>query len=324
MSEVSMQLRSLDGDDPAVVDLLLPGFQDTMRADLPDEPPVSAALLARLLQRRRGTDRLILAAFDGAAPLGYLKLGLDLGADLDRGHGSLWVFPAHRRRGAGRLLVEAARAALRERGREVLLVDAPHTDLAGSFSSALGGKLVVTNLRNRLRLHGWDAAAPGAPEPDRLGVRVVRWNERCPDELVDSYARVWSGLDAAVNGQARTATVTAADVRAAEDEATRSAHRQYAVAAVDPAGGEVVGYSTLFVRDSPLADSGQTVVLAAHRRRGVATRLKTDLIGWAATENPHLAILQAWNEAGNDAVCGLNRRLGFAADQRWSTYRFDV
>jgi GNAT superfamily N-acetyltransferase len=319
-----MQIRSLDGDDPATIDLLLPGFQQTMRADLPDDPPVSAALLARLLQRRRGADRIILAAFDGAEPAGYIKLGLDLGADLDRAHGSLWIFPAYRRRGTGRGLIVAARTALREQGRAVLPLDAPHTEAAGSFATALGGRLLVTNLRNRLRLRGWDAAQVKAPEPAELGVRLVQWNERCPQELVDSYARVWSRLDVAVNGQAQAAAVTAADVRVAEDEAAQSAHRQYAVAAVDADSTDVLGYTTLFVRDSPMADSGQTMVLAEHRRRGIGTLLKSRLIDWAATENPHLAILQAWNEAGNDAVRALNKRLGFEADQRWSTYRFEV
>jgi GNAT superfamily N-acetyltransferase len=319
-----MQIRSLDGDDPTTIDILLPGFQETMRADLPDDPPVPAALLSRLLQRRRGADRLILAAFDGAGPAGYIKLGLDLGADLDRAHGSLWVFPAYRRRGAGRALVAAAGAALRELDRKVLLVDAPHTHAAGSFATALGGRLLVTNLRNRLFLRGWDATQVHPPAAAALGVRLVRWNEQCPQELVDSYARAWSRLDAAVNGQARTAAVTAADVRAGEDEAQRSAHRQYAVAAVDRSGTEVLGYTTLFVRDSPMADSGQTMVLAEHRRQGLGTLLKSRLVDWAASENPHLAVLQAWNEVGNDAVCALNKRLGFSADQRWSTYRFEL
>ena len=318
-----MDIRVLDGDDPATIDLLLPGFQETARADLPEDPPVSADLLARLLQRRRGADRLILAAFDGERAAGYVKLGLDLGADLDRAHGSLWVFPAFRRKGTARSLVAATRDALRERGRGVLLVDAPYTPAAEAFAGALGGRAVSSNVRNRLRLRDWDADSVGVTDPAGLGARLVRWNERCPDELVESYARVWSQTGVAINGQAGTAGVTAADVRVAEDEAVRSAHRQYAVAAVD-ARDAVLGYSTLFVRDSPLADSGQTVVLPEYRKLGAATLLKTAVIGWARAENPHLAILQAWNDVDNAAVRALNRRLGFEADQRWSTYRFEV
>ncbi|WP_187399573.1 GNAT family N-acetyltransferase [Micromonospora sp. AP08] len=317
-----MQIRTLDGDDPATIDLLLPGFRETMRQDLPDDPPVSAALLARLLQRRRGADRLILAAVDpDGVPAGYVKLGLDLGTGLDRAHGSLWVFPAYRGRGVGRALVAAARAELRERGRGILLVDAPHTPAAEAFAAAVGGRRVTTNLRNRLHLAGWAADHTGAPDPAALGVRLVRWTDRCPDDLVEQYARVWARTDAAVNGQAGAAGVTAADVRIAEQQALDSAHHQYAVAAVDTAGAGLLGYSTLFVRDSPMADSGQTMVLPEHRRRGLGTVLKTSLIDWARSENQHLALLQAWNAADNEAIRALNRRLGFRADQQWSTYR---
>lgn len=205
----------------------------------------------------------------------------------------------------------------------MLLVDAPYTPAAEAFAGALGGRAVSSNVRNRLRLRDWDADSVGVTDPAGLGARLVRWNERCPDELVESYARVWSQTGVAINGQAGTAGVTAADVRVAEDEAVRSAHRQYAVAAVD-ARDAVLGYSTLFVRDSPLADSGQTVVLPEYRKLGAATLLKTAVIGWARAENPHLAILQAWNDVDNAAVRALNRRLGFEADQRWSTYRFEV
>ncbi|MGC4769666.1 GNAT family N-acetyltransferase [Micromonospora sp. DT44] len=317
-----MQIHSLDGDDPATIDLLLPGFRETMRQDLPDDPPVSAALLSRLLQRRRGADRLILAAVDSdGVPAGYAKLGLDLGADLDRAHGSLWVFPAYRRRGVGRALVAAVREELRGRGRDILLVDAPHTPAAEAFAAAVGGRRVATNLRSRLRLTDWTAEDALAADPAALGVRLVRWTDRCPDDLVEQYARVWARTDAAVNGQAGAAGVTAADVRVAERQALGSGHRQYAVAVVDLAGAGLLGYSTLFVRDSPMADSGQIMVLPEHRRRGLGTVLKTSLIDWARSENQHVALLQAWNATDNDAIRALNRRLGFRVDQQWSTYR---
>ncbi|WP_144317065.1 GNAT family N-acetyltransferase, partial [Streptomyces sp. sk226] len=149
-----MDIRSLDGDDPATIDLLLPGFRETMSLELPGDPPVSPALLARLLQRRHGADRIVLAAFDGDRPAGCTKLGLDLGVPDGPGHGSLWVFPGFRRRGAGTALVSAARTELRARGRDLLMVDAPHTPAAERFAAACGAEALGTNLRNRLLLKG--------------------------------------------------------------------------------------------------------------------------------------------------------------------------
>ncbi|POX42869.1 hypothetical protein C3486_03015 [Streptomyces sp. Ru73] len=316
-----MDIRSLDGDDPTTISLLLPGFQETMRLELPDDPPVSAALLARLLQRRHGADRMLLAAFDGDRPVGCTKLGLDLGDPTGPGHGSLWVFPSFRRRGAGTALVDAARAELRARGRSHLVIDAPDTTAAAAFVSACGAELRGTNLRNRLFLRG-----PGRAELDGLadravaGHRLEQWTDRCPDELVDSYARAWGALDVPVNGQAQVRTPAAADVRAREAESERAGHRQYVSAAVDAETGEVAGYATLFVRDSPMADAGETLVLGDRRRRGLGTWLKANLLARAARENDGLALVQAWNDVRNDAVVALNRRLGFRADSAWSTY----
>ncbi|MDV7219072.1 GNAT family N-acetyltransferase, partial [Streptomyces prunicolor] len=116
-----MEIRSLDGDEPATIAALLPGFRETMTLELPGDPPVTEALLARLFQRRHGTERIVLVVYDDDTPAGVLKLGLDLGDPAGPGHGSLWVFPGFRRRGAGRALAAAGLAALRERGRELLL-----------------------------------------------------------------------------------------------------------------------------------------------------------------------------------------------------------
>jgi GNAT superfamily N-acetyltransferase len=317
-----MDIRSLDGDAPATIALLLPGFRETMSLELPGDPPVSAALLARLLQRRHGADRIVLAAFDDEGrPAGCVKLGLDEGDPGGPGHGSLWVFPSLRRRGAGTALAEAARAELRRRGRGPLLIDAPHTPAAEAFAAARGAGRCGTSLRNRLVLRGPVRAAlsdlAGRAVP---GHRLVHWQDRCPTELVDSYARAWQTLDAPVNGQAGVGRATAADVRSREAEAARAGHRQYVSAAVAEDSGEVCGYATLLVRDSPMADTGETLVLTGRRRRGLGTWLKADVLTRAARENDHLALVQAFSDVCNTPIVALNRRLGFSADSSWSTY----
>ncbi|WP_089099028.1 GNAT family N-acetyltransferase [Streptomyces hyaluromycini] len=315
-----MDVRALDGDAPATIAVLLPGFRETMRRELPADPPVTAELLARLLQRRHGADRILLVAFDGAEPAGIVKLGLDLADPDGPGHGSLWVFPGFRRRGYGRALVDAALAALRERGRGPLLVDAPQGKAADGFAALVGARCTAVNARNRLVLRGPAHAALGAaaarPVP---GHGLRRWAGRCPDDLVDSYARTWGALDARVNGQAKVREPTVEDVRAREAEAERAGHRQYVTAAVRT-DGDVVAYSTLYVRASPMADTGETFVVPDLRRRSLATWVKADLLLTAARENAHLAVVQAFNETTNAAVIALNRRLGFKADSHWATY----
>ncbi|WP_030949648.1 GNAT family N-acetyltransferase [Streptomyces sp. NRRL S-646] len=317
-----MDIRSLDGDAPATIALLLPGFRETMSLELPGDPPVSAALLARLLQRRHGADRIVLAAFDDEGrPAGCVKLGLDQGDPDGPGHGSLWVFPSFRRRGAGTALADAARAELHRRGRGPLLIDAPHTPAAEAFAAARGAGRCGTNLRNRLVLRGpVRAALSDLAGRAVAGYRLVHWQGRCPAELVDSYARAWQTLDAPVNGRAGVGRPTAEDVRFREGEAARAGHRPYVSAAVAEDSGEVCGYATLLVRDSPMADTGETLVLTGRRRRGLGTWLKADVLCRVARDNEHLALVQAFNDVRNTPIVALNRRLGFCADSSWSTY----
>lgn len=315
-----MDVRALDGDDPATVTALLPGFRETMRRELPADPPVTEELLARLFQRRHGADRIVLAAFDGQEPAGVVKLGLDLAAPQGPGHGSLWVFPGFRRRGFGRALAGAALTGLRDRGRSLLLVDAPHGQAADAFASALEARRTAVTVRNRLMLRGsaWAVLEAAADRPVP-GLTLRRWVGACPDDLVDSYARAWGALDAPVNGQARLSNPTVDDVRAREAEAERSGHRTYTTAAVRDAA-EVVGYSTLHVRASPMADAGETFVAPDLRRQSLATWLKADLLLTAARDNNHLAVVQAFNDTTDTAVLALNRKLGFTADSHWATY----
>ncbi len=316
-----MEIRSLDGDDPSTVAALLPGFRETMALELPDDPPVSQALLAKVLQRRHGADRILLAAYLGGRPAGCVKLGLELADPAGPGHGSLWVFTGFRRQGVGQALLAAARAELRARGRTSLVLDAPAGEAARSFAAAMGARRTATTLRNRLLIAGPARsrleAAAARPVP---GYRLVRWTGACPEALVGAYARAWGALDAPVNGQARPRDPAARDVRDREAEALRAGHQLYTSAAVPEDGGEVVGYSTLFVRDSPMADVGETLVLPAHRRRHLASWLKADLLLTAAGDHPRLALVQVFNDRSNDAVLALNRKLGFTADSTWDSY----
>ncbi|WP_107091309.1 GNAT family N-acetyltransferase [Streptomyces sp. SCSIO 75703] len=316
-----MEIRALDGDEPATIAALLPGFRETMSLELPGDPPVTESLLARLFQRRQGTERIVLVAYDGGTPAGVLKLGLDLEDPTGPGHGSLWVFPGFRRRGAGRALAAAGLAGLRERGRELLLADAPRTAAGERFAAGLGAELTGESVRHRLCPDGPARAvlqaAAARPVP---GYRQVAWQGSCPDDLVETYARAWSALEERVNGQSRMRRPAVDEVRAREAEAERAGHRPHVVAALPEEGTAIVAYATVFVRSGPMADVGETLVLPQHRRRGLATWLKAALLLGAAGENSRLALFQVFNDTANTAVVALNRKLGFEADSHWSTY----
>jgi mycothiol synthase len=74
-------------------------------------------------------------------------------------------------------------------------------------------------------------------------------------------------------------------------------------------GDEVVGYARLYTFSDQRLENGLTAVRRSHRRRGLALALKRAQIAWAA-EHGYTEIL-ASTVAGNDAMRGVNERLGY-------------
>ena len=74
-------------------------------------------------------------------------------------------------------------------------------------------------------------------------------------------------------------------------------------------GAEVVGYARLYTFSDKRLENGLTAVRRSHRRRGFALALKRAQIAWAA-EHGYTEILTSM-VAGNDAMRGVNERLGY-------------
>jgi RimJ/RimL family protein N-acetyltransferase len=76
--------------------------------------------------------------------------------------------------------------------------------------------------------------------------------------------------------------------------------------------GEVVGYAGLteWPDDATRAEHGLTVVRRDWRRRGLATALKARELAWASRAG--LRELVTWTQTGNEALQGVNARLGYS------------
>jgi GNAT superfamily N-acetyltransferase len=77
------------------------------------------------------------------------------------------------------------------------------------------------------------------------------------------------------------------------------------------ADGEIVGYAGLMAwpGDATRSEHGLTVVRRAWRRRGLATALKSRELAWASRNG--LRELVTWTQTGNEALQGVNERLGY-------------
>ena len=80
--------------------------------------------------------------------------------------------------------------------------------------------------------------------------------------------------------------------------------------------GEVVGCAGLLV-DTDVTDRAENALTATRRDwrgRGLAVHLKLVALAWAAEHG--IREVYTWTQDGNDAMRGLNERLGYATTRR--------
>jgi mycothiol synthase len=90
------------------------------------------------------------------------------------------------------------------------------------------------------------------------------------------------------------------------------------------ADGEIVGYAglTAWPGDDSRSEHGLTVVRRAWRRRGLATALKSRELAWASRNG--IRELVTWTQTGNEALQGVNQRLGYEVRSVWISVRKEL
>ncbi|MEV4417090.1 GNAT family N-acetyltransferase [Catellatospora sp. NPDC049609] len=244
---------------------------------------------------------------------------LDLRPDNGAGFVRVHVDPGHRRRGIGRALFAAALDRARAADRTVLT--AVYGDAAGAaFAAAHGARTGQSVIRSLLRL---PVAADPAPVP---GYRAVTWVGPTPDGLLESYAETRNAIrDAPIENGVEWPRWTPESVRAQEDVAARRSVEMRVTAIVD-GGGAVVAYTQMVVPSAPSEGAGTdaTTVLAAHRRRGLATWVKVESLHRLAADRPDVAWVNTANAAANTGMLAVNRALGFRPVGTWTSAVYDL
>jgi GNAT superfamily N-acetyltransferase len=141
------------------------------------------------------------------------------------------------------------------------------------------------------------------PEPPPLeGVEFVTIEER-PELLEQAYDLAREGY---ADLKLAVGEVSVGLEEWLRDEATLAGG---SFVALD--NGEIVGYAGLMAwpGDASRSEHGLTVVRRAWRRRGLATALKSRELAWASRNG--LRELVTWTQTGNEALQGVNERLGY-------------
>jgi RimJ/RimL family protein N-acetyltransferase len=330
-------LRELDSGDPATADALLPVFQVTTVRTHRLHPLPDAEMLHSQIQPRATSDRTVIAAFDESDAAAYALVTRNRLANRTLAELELRVAPDKCRRGYGTALLDAARHRARELGCDRLVADLPVVPGATDFAEKHGGKLSYQHQRTVLELRKidieryrrWATATTGDGQGrENNQYRIVRWTDHCPDELVQAHIAGRAAMHDEPTGDLvkEKNTMTPAELRQLEDARIAYGQRRHTVAALAPEGDMAAFTQIAILRNStvPLAPMGNTAVVKAHRGRRLALRLKAELAMWMLEREPHIELIDCWNNVENEAMMHINQVLGWEVTGTSNAYTFEL
>ncbi|WP_328923302.1 GNAT family N-acetyltransferase [Streptomyces sp. NBC_00190] len=303
----------------------------SMAHDLPGVPPpgrgqVHAQLTKPTLESHRLT---WLAARADGVPVAVA--GLRLFASPGRDHLAeleLHVDPAHRRLGAGSLLLSAVVAACRTEGRRSLIVEAPADSPGEAFCERWGFRRVLSLDHLLLHFDRLDesavllAAGPGHP-----GYRLTGWTGTVPDDLADAFAAAKNAMNDMPTGDLDYGSVDwdADRVRAMAKVIADRGDTLLTIAAVHD-DGTMAGYTEILLPQGapPRAQQYDTAVVPAHRGHGLGLWVKAAMVRRLRAEHPGVVEIETDNAEDNVHMLAVNRALGFRSYRRTREFQLDV
>ena len=296
------------------------------------KPGFPAPGRVRLRTRAIGRHGQFSQTLAALAPDGTV-LGIGLyGGELERNLDLAWInlfVPEHaRQHGADVALMEHACEIAAADGRTRISTQLSAAISPDTFAEKLGGRNQGTVLAAKLDLASIDHdqyAAWAEPSPHNAHYKLVRWSDRCPDELAESYCAAQDAMHDQPAGEFayEFARTELAQMRADEEHLTRYGARHHVLAAVNEAG-QVAGFAEFVAYpDEPdVVDIWSTGVARDHRGHGLGLRLKAAATLWMRELHPAARWVDTANHEGNAAMLRINQTLGYQPTERWFAYEF--
>lgn len=238
----------------------------------------------------------------------------------------LSVDPPYRRRGIARMLLDVADTELRQAGCRAVEAIAVAGSDGEAFAARLGATVGDELVDDVLSFETIDPPLMRrlcVPPP---GYTLRHWTGRAPGDLIESYA--WAKRSIADAPNRHPPPVPAWDtglVRAHEQARADSRAELWVAVAVLAGTNDVVAFTEMeTVGASVEASQVDTAVLPAHRRKGLATAIKANLLVRLRTARPGLVSSSVTCALANTGMRAVNYRLGFRELQRRTLYRLDL
>ena len=266
-----------------------------------------------------------IVAIEGAtaAAIGHLELPVDPG---NLALTQVEITPADDEMTAA-VLAELLRRA-RADGRTSVIAWGDHTPARHSFWTDLGAELRYTEQESSLDVAAVDPQLMDQwirSGPDDL--EIVHWARRCPNRWIDAQVATANAMKDAPTDDLHVAdTVVDASMVRAEIEARAACGLEYQGVLAVTADGEAAGTTEVFVNRHRPAASWQwtTVVLPAHRGRGIGRWLKATMWKHLRSTEPEVTGLQTGNAASNAHMLAINTEMGFKPTHLMGCWQTDL
>ena len=213
-------------------------------------------------------------------------------------------------------------------GRTSVIAWGDCTPEADAFWTGLGAELRFTEQESDLDMASVDAELMtrwiDAASDD---IDLVHWAGRCPDEHIDALVVTANAMNDAPTDdlEIEDMTVDAATLRADFDARDACGIDYLGVLAIC-ADGSAAGATEVFVNRYRPAFAWQwnTVVLPAHRGRGIGRWMKAAMWRRLRTESPEVATLRTGNAESNAAMLAINTEMGFEPSHLMGCWQADL
>ena len=200
----------------------------------------------------------------------------------------------------------------------------PATD---AFWTGLGAELCSTEQESDLNMASvdselmrrWTDAMPG-------DIQLVDWAGRCPDEHMDALVATANAINDAPTDDLEIAdTVFDAAILRASFDARDACGFDYLGSLAICANGSAAGATEVLVNRHRPAYSWQwnTVVLPAHRGRGIGRGMKAAMWQRLRAEAPEVAVLRTGNAQSNAAMLAINTEMGYQPSHLMGCWQTD-
>ena len=318
----------LDLDTAEAMSLVSTAIQ---RAD--DVAATSPSGPTRLMMYQQGSDGTPFAgvwvAREGSRLVGQASARFPRRENTDAAHLSGGVHPDHQRRGVGRALLDAVRAAALDAGRTRFYTGAVEGTGGEKALVTAGFEPIHTYAISHLELHEapWDRwhRIHGEARAAAADYELLRLVGPTPEESLEDVVSLFAAINDApmTDPDAEPDVWDAERVRAYDTAMARRRQTVYRVMARHRATGAWAGHTVLCIDefDPEVGHQEDTSVVGEHRGHRLGLLLKTEMLRWIAEERPEVRATETWNSAQNHHMIAVNETLGARVVARHTSLR---